>query len=74
MQFHQLNVMGGKMGIKEFASGYAGLGLYTGLTHALGVDFWQLHPDHRALWMVGAVCVLGVVASMGSREAGNQRR
>lgn len=55
-------IKGIAMGLKQIALGYAALGAYAGSTHAMGVDFFQLQqPDYRALWLLGAVLVLGIV-------------
>lgn len=68
---NQLNVKeGGKMNLKEYAAGYAGLAGYTGLTQMLGINFFQLSGDHRAMWLAGAVCVLGAVTSRGWHSEG----
>lgn len=47
--------------MKEIFVSYAALAGYTGLTHLGGVNFFQLAPDHRALWLIGAVVVLGII-------------
>lgn len=51
------------MSLKEHAAGYSALAGYTGLTQIFGVNFFQLAPDYRAWWLVGAVCVLGILTS-----------
>jgi len=47
--------------MKEIFVSYAALGGYSGLTQLCGLNFFQLAPDHRALWLIGAVVVLGVI-------------
>ena len=47
--------------MKEIFVSYAALGGYAGVTQMLGCNFHQLAPDHRALWLIGAAVVLGII-------------
>ena len=63
----------GVTGLKTIAAGYAFLLGYTGITQWLGINFFQLQTDSRAMWLAGAVLVLGFIAAWGCRSAGDRR-
>lgn len=62
-----------RMSLKEHAAGYSALAGYTGLTQIFGVNFFQLAPDYRAWWLVGAVCVLGIITNRGRHSPQGSR-
>lgn len=53
------------MGFKEQLFGHCALLVYLVVTQLVGVGFFQLQPDHRAWWLIGAVCVLGIITCRG---------
>jgi MYXO-CTERM domain-containing protein len=42
----------------KYLKGYAVLAGYVALTQAVGLNFWQVEPASRPLWMLGALAVL----------------
>lgn len=58
-----------QMGFKEQMVGQLVLLIYLLATHAAGVDFFQLKPESRAFWLIGAVLVLGAMTEKGKRAA-----
>jgi MYXO-CTERM domain-containing protein len=45
----------------NYVKGYGVLAGYVALTHALGVNYWQVEPASRPWWMLGALAVLLLV-------------
>ena len=60
-----------KMCWREYAVGYGSLVGYLCGTEAAGMSFFSLQPDHRALWLAGAVMVLGIIGLRGWHSAGS---
>lgn len=44
----------------KYVKGYGVLAGYVALTQVAGLNYWQVEPASRALWMLGALAVLGV--------------
>lgn len=42
----------------DYVKGYAVLAGYVALTQVTGLDYWQVEPASRPLWMLGALAVL----------------
>lgn len=42
----------------EYLKGYGVLAGYVAITQGAGLSYWQLEPDSRAWWMLGALAVL----------------
>lgn len=42
----------------DYAKGYGVLAGYVVLTQVAGVNFWQVEPASRPVWIVGALAVL----------------
>lgn len=62
-----------EMGWKEYVAGYGGLFGYLGLTQVLGLNFFQLEPENRAYWLLGAVVVLGLVTLRGRHSPASRQ-
>ncbi len=53
---------------KGQAIGYIALMVYLIVTQTAGVGFFQLRPENRAYWLVGAVLVLVWLFSLGRKR------
>lgn len=62
------------MGLKDHVMGQCALIAYMVSTQAVGVNFFQLQPEHRAFWLVGAVLVLaGLCVTARGRHSPGRR-
>lgn len=50
----------------KYVKGYGLLAGYCGVTQLAGVNYWEIAPLSRPLWLVGALAVL--VLALGRRQ------